>query len=80
MSEEAVKAEAATAELQRLLNHGPFEMVGRIDDMKDRYGRDLRALRRCGRMEPSSRSPRTCDRAATRGGISAGLGGVVLIR
>lgn len=44
--EEAAKAEAATAELQRLLNQGPFEMVGRIDDRQDRYGRDLRAIRR----------------------------------
>jgi len=43
---EAVQAQAATAELQRLLNQGPFEMVGRIDDSKDRYGRDMRALRR----------------------------------
>lgn len=43
---EAVQAEAATAELQRLRNQGPFEMVGRIDDQQDRYGRDLRALRR----------------------------------
>jgi len=43
---EAAQAEAATAELQRLLNQGPFEMVGRIDDQQDRYGRDLRALRR----------------------------------
>jgi len=43
---EAVGAEAATAELQRLLNQGPFEMVGRIGNQKDRYGRDLRALRR----------------------------------
>ncbi|HEU5286057.1 MAG TPA: thermonuclease family protein [Sphingomicrobium sp.] len=44
--EEAAKAEASTAELQRLLNQGPFEMVGRIDDRQDRYGRDLRAIRR----------------------------------
>ena len=43
---EAVQAEAATAELQRLLNQGPFEMVGRIGNQQDRYGRDLRALRR----------------------------------
>jgi endonuclease YncB( thermonuclease family) len=43
---EAALGEAATAELQRLLNQGPFEMVGRIDDMKDRYERDLRAIRR----------------------------------
>jgi micrococcal nuclease len=43
---EAAMAEQATAKLQDLLNHGPFEMTGRFDDMKDRYGRDLRALNR----------------------------------
>lgn len=43
---EAVKGEQATAKLQELLNQGPFEMTGRFDDMKDRYGRDLRALNR----------------------------------
>ena len=43
---EATQAEAATAELQRLLNQGPFQMVGRIGNQRDRYGRDLRALRR----------------------------------
>jgi endonuclease YncB( thermonuclease family) len=43
---EAAKAEASTAELQRLLNQGPFRMTGRIGDQKDRYGRDLRALTR----------------------------------
>jgi micrococcal nuclease len=45
-AKEAALGEAATAELQRLLNQGPFEMVGRIDDRKDRYGRDLRAIKR----------------------------------
>ena len=44
--QERVMAEAATAELQRLLNQGPFDMVGRIDGMRDRYGRDLRAIER----------------------------------
>ena len=39
-------AEASTAHLQALLNQGPFEMVGRLDDMKDRHGRDLRSVRR----------------------------------
>jgi len=39
-------AEAATAKLQGLLNRGPFEMVGRFDEMQDRYGRDLRVVRR----------------------------------
>lgn len=42
--QEARLAEAATAALQRLLNQGPFDMVGRIDEPTDRYGRDLRAL------------------------------------
>lgn len=45
-AEEARLGEAATVKLQELLNQGPFEMVGRIDDMKDRYGRDLRAVQR----------------------------------
>jgi endonuclease YncB( thermonuclease family) len=43
---EAHLAEQATVRLQALLNQGPFEMVGRIDDMTDRYGRDLRLIRR----------------------------------
>jgi endonuclease YncB( thermonuclease family) len=43
---EARLAEQATARLQALLNQGAFEMVGRIDDMTDRYGRDLRLIRR----------------------------------
>jgi micrococcal nuclease len=43
---EAQLGEAATAELQRLLNQGAFTMTGRIDGMQDRYGRDLRALSR----------------------------------
>ncbi|QNM83905.1 thermonuclease family protein [Sphingomonas sabuli] len=40
------QAAAAAAELQRLLNQGPFVMIGRIDDMRDRYGRDLRSIER----------------------------------
>jgi endonuclease YncB( thermonuclease family) len=39
-------AVASTARLQALLNQGPFEMVGRVDDRQDRYGRDLRSVRR----------------------------------
>jgi endonuclease YncB( thermonuclease family) len=45
-AEEARLGELATAKLQQLLNERPFEMVGRIDDMQDRYGRDLRIIRR----------------------------------
>ena len=44
--DEARLAEAATAELQRLLNDGPFEMVAPIYRATDRYGRDLRVVRR----------------------------------
>ena len=44
--EEQRLAEAATAKLQGLLNQEPFEMVGRVDEMQDRYGRDLRIVRR----------------------------------
>ena len=43
---EAALGERATARLQNLLNAGPFEMVGRLGDMQDRYSRDLRLVRR----------------------------------
>jgi endonuclease YncB( thermonuclease family) len=39
-------AEKSNARLQSLLNDGPFIMTGRIGDVQDRYGRDLRALSR----------------------------------
>ena len=45
-AEEARLGELATVKLQQLLNERPFQMVGRIDDQKDRYGRDLRVIRR----------------------------------
>ena len=45
-AEEVRLAELATAKLQELLNQGAFEMAGRVDDMKDRYGRDLRSISR----------------------------------
>jgi endonuclease YncB( thermonuclease family) len=43
---EARLGEQATEKLQELLNEGAFVMIGRIDDMKDRYGRDLRVVER----------------------------------
>jgi len=43
---EAQLGEQATATLQRLLNQGPFIMTGRVNDLHDKYGRDLRALTR----------------------------------
>lgn len=45
-AQEAALGQAATLELQRLLNDGMFEMIGRIDQPEDRYGRELKALRR----------------------------------
>ena len=53
--EEARLGEAATAELMRLLNQGSFTMTGRIDDMTDRYGRELRVVTRT-RRDGSSQS------------------------
>ena len=43
---EAQAAEAAAARLQELLSERPFEMVGRVDEPTDRYGRELKSLRR----------------------------------
>ncbi|HET9356454.1 MAG TPA: thermonuclease family protein [Sphingomicrobium sp.] len=37
-------AARSTAKLRSLLNEGPFIMTARIDDMTDRYGRELRTL------------------------------------
>jgi endonuclease YncB( thermonuclease family) len=45
-AEEARLGELATAKLQGLLNQGPFEMVAPIYRSHDRYGRDLRMIRR----------------------------------
>jgi endonuclease YncB( thermonuclease family) len=39
-------AERSTARLQALLSQGPFTMAGRIDEARDRYGRDLRFVTR----------------------------------
>jgi micrococcal nuclease len=44
--EEARRAEEATVKLQTLLNAGAFEMVAPVYGQKDRYGRDLRVIRR----------------------------------
>ena len=44
--EEARLGALATAKLQSLLNAGPFEMIARFDETRDRYDRDLRVVRR----------------------------------
>jgi len=52
---EAKGAERATAALQEWLNRGPFQMTARIGDPTDRYGREVRIVKRYaedGRAEP----------------------------
>ncbi|WP_345167347.1 thermonuclease family protein [Sphingomonas daechungensis] len=44
--EEARLGEQATAKLRQLLNQGPFEMIAPVYGKQDRYGRDLRTIRR----------------------------------
>ena len=45
-ADEARLGEQSTARLQELLNQGPFEMVAPVYGKQDRYGRDLRSIRR----------------------------------
>jgi len=45
-AEEARLGEEATEKLEELLNRGAFEMVAPIYRDRDRYGRDLRVIRR----------------------------------
>ncbi len=45
-AEEARLGEAATEQLQALLNQGPFEMSGWAHNRRDRYGRELMAITR----------------------------------
>lgn len=55
---EAAGAERATAALQRWVNAGPFELVARLDQPTDRYGRDLMTARRVaqGRTETAAQA------------------------
>lgn len=41
---ERALADRSTRHLQTLLNQGPFVMTARIDETRDRYGRELRTL------------------------------------
>ena len=52
---EASLGEQATMKLQALLNAGAFEMVAPIYGRTDRYGRDLRVIRRA-RLDGSTQS------------------------
>lgn len=44
--DEARLGERATERLRELLNQGPFEMIAPVYGRRDRYGRDLRVIRR----------------------------------
>ena len=70
---EAAMAERATAELQRLLNQGPFRMVGRFAGSTDRYGRDLRAITR---LRPDGTEQSIADDMRSSGLARRYLGGL----
>jgi micrococcal nuclease len=72
-SEEARLGEAATAQLQRLLNRGDFVMIGRIGGTRDYYGRDLRALRR---TRPDGSFQSIAEDMLTSGLVRRYLGGL----
>jgi micrococcal nuclease len=69
---EAEAAEAAARELQGWLNRGPFRMTARIDDPTDRYGRDLRIVKRVG---VDGREDRLADHMREGGWARRYLGG-----
>ena len=72
-AEEARLGEAATGELQRLLNQGPFEMVGRSFNDQDRYGRDLRVVKR---VRPNGSEQNIADAMRESGLARRYLGGL----
>lgn len=69
---EVVQAEVSTAALQRWLNRGPFQMTARIDDPEDKYGRDLRIVKRIG---ADGKEDRLADFMRTEGGARSYLDG-----
>lgn len=69
---EVVQAEISTAALQRWLNRGPFQMTARIDDPQDRYGRDLRIVKRIG---ADGKEDRLADFMRAEGGARSYLDG-----
>ena len=70
--QEAQLAEHSTAALQSWLNRGPFQMTARIDEPTDRYGRDLRIIKR---VMPDGREDRLADYMQAEGGGRSYLGG-----
>ena len=72
-AEEARLGEAATAQLQRLLNQGDFVMIGRIGGAQDYYGRDLRAL---SRTRPDGSAQSIAEDMLANGQVRRYLGGL----
>lgn len=69
---EAEQAELSTAALQRWLNRGAFTMTARIDEPNDRYGRELRIVKR---IESDNRIDRLADWMQSNGGARSYVGG-----
>ena len=69
---EAVQAEKSTVALRTWLNRGPFQMTARIDDPQDRYGRDLRIVKRIG---ADGKEDRLADFMRAEGGARSYLDG-----
>ena len=69
---EAALAEKSTAALQAWLNRGPFQMTARIDGPTDRYGRDLRIVKR---VAADGSEDRLADFMQAQGGARSYLGG-----
>lgn len=71
-AEEARLGEQATAKLQELLNQGAFEMVAPVYGRRDRYGRDLRSIRR---LRPDGSAQSIADEMRESGLAHRYLGG-----
>ena len=70
--EEVAQAEASTAALQRWLNMGAFRMTARVDEPTDRYGRELRIVKR---IAPDGSEDRLADWMQANGGARNYYGG-----
>ena len=68
---EARLGETAAVRLQVLLNEAPFEMVGRLDEPTDRYGRELKSLRQ---LPPDGSKPSIAERMRGEGHARANYG------
>lgn len=69
---EAAQAELSTQALQRWLNRGAFVMTARLDNPSDRYGRDLRTVKRIG---PDGTETHLSDFMREEGGARGYWGG-----